>query len=65
MLILYILISSSGKRNSNYVDTVETACSGKNIAKELSDIVIYLEPLKFLSFKVSNLTNGKIGDFKI
>ena len=40
------------KSSSGYMDTVETACTGKSIARELSDIVVYLEPLKFFSFKV-------------
>ena len=40
------------KSGSGYMDTVETACTGKSIARELSDIVVYLEPLKFFSFKV-------------
>ena len=50
-------LSSPTHSELTLMDTAEDSFSHKDISQELSDLVIYTEPVKFSSFKVSTDMN--------
>ena len=50
-------LTSAAENSSQIVDTAEAIYSKKDIAPELSNLVIYTETKKFTSFKVTDVCN--------